>query len=138
MGSDHLWLHDLQADTATRLTSRGGRAPIWSDDGTIVYSQLGERQGIYSTRVDGGGEGAQLLALKAFHWLVGWTPGRAAPLWRDVRGQRIIDHRLQQHAVANHRRARQHVGWPALARWQVARVLRAQFRHVRSLRDAVS
>ena len=76
-----LWLHDLQANTATRLTSRGGRAPIWSDDGTIVYSQLGERQGIYSTRVDGGGDGTQLLALKAFHWLVGWTPGRAALLY---------------------------------------------------------
>ena len=76
-----LWLHDLQANTATRLTSRGGRAPIWSDDGTIVYSQLGERQGIYSTRVDGGGEGTQLLALKAFHWLVGWTPGRTALLY---------------------------------------------------------
>ena len=31
--------------------------------------------------MDGGGEGAQLLALKAFHWLVGWTPGRAALLY---------------------------------------------------------
>jgi serine/threonine protein kinase len=38
-----LWLHDLGAGTATRLTSRGGRAPIWSGDGTtITYSHLGE------------------------------------------------------------------------------------------------
>jgi Tol biopolymer transport system component len=51
-----LWLHDLHAGTATRLTSDGGRAPIWSDHGTsITYSHLGEQQGIYTTRVDGGG-----------------------------------------------------------------------------------
>jgi eukaryotic-like serine/threonine-protein kinase len=76
-----LWLHDLRAGTATRLTSRGGRAPIWSDNGTITYSHLGERQGIYSTRVDGGGERTQLLTLNAFHWLVGWTPDRTTLLY---------------------------------------------------------
>ena len=70
-----LWLHDLHAGTATRLTSDGGRAPIWSDHGTsITYSHLGEQQGIYTTRVDGGGERRRVLALNAFHWLVGWTP----------------------------------------------------------------
>jgi Tol biopolymer transport system component len=63
------------------LTSRGGRAPIWSDNGTITYSHLGERQGIYSTRVDGGGERTQLLTLNAFHWLVGWTPDRTTLLY---------------------------------------------------------
>ena len=51
-----LWLHDLRAGTATRLTSQGGRAPIWSDNGTITYSHLGEQQGIYSTRIDGSGD----------------------------------------------------------------------------------
>ena len=76
-----LWVHDVRAGTATRLTSRGGRAPIWSDDGTITYSQLGEQQGIYTTRVDGGGDGTQLLALNSFHWLVGWTPDRGTLLY---------------------------------------------------------
>ena len=76
-----LWLHDLQAGTATRLTSRGGRAPIWSDNGTITYSHLGEQQGIYSTRVDGGGDRRQVLPLNAFHWLVGWTPDRSTLLY---------------------------------------------------------
>ena len=43
-------------------------------------------------RVDGGGEGTQLLALKAFHWLVGWTPGRTALLYGAIRcsGSSII------------------------------------------------
>jgi len=70
-----LWLHDLRAGTATRLTSEGGRAAVWSDNGrTITYSHLGEEQGIYTTRVDGGGDRKRLLALSTFHWLVGWTP----------------------------------------------------------------
>jgi serine/threonine-protein kinase len=76
-----LWVHDLRAGTATRLTSRGGRAPIWRDNGTITYSQVGEQQGIYSTRVDGGGDRTQVLPLNAFHWLVGWTPDRATLLY---------------------------------------------------------
>ena len=77
-----LWLHDLHAGTATRLTSDGGRAPIWSDHGTsITYSHLGEQQGIYTTRVDGGGDRRPVLALNAFHWLVGWTPDRSTLLY---------------------------------------------------------
>jgi len=71
--STELWLHDLRAGTSTRLTSRGGRAPIWSADGTITYSHLGEQPGIYTMR-DGGADGKLLLALNSFHWLVGWTP----------------------------------------------------------------
>jgi serine/threonine-protein kinase len=77
-----LVLHDRTSGTTTRLTSHGARAPVWSDDGTtIAYSHLGERQGIYSMGLDGGAEGAQLLALERFHWLVGWTPGRSALLY---------------------------------------------------------
>ena len=76
-----LWVHDLRAGTATRLTTRGGRSPIWSDNSTITYSQLAEQQGIYSTRVDGGGDRTRLLPLNAFHWLVGWTPDRTTLLY---------------------------------------------------------
>jgi serine/threonine-protein kinase len=77
-----LWLHDLKTGTASRLTSHGGRAPVWADDGsTISYSHLGEQQGIYSTRVDGGGDSTQLLPLKTFHWLVGWTRDRSTLLY---------------------------------------------------------
>ncbi len=80
-----LWLHDLTAGTATRLTSNGGRAPIWRANGTsIIYSHLGERQGIYSTRVDGAGGHQQLLALKTFHWLVGDTPDGATLLYGQM------------------------------------------------------
>ena len=72
-----LWVHDPQRETATRLTFDGGRAPIWTPDGTaITYSHLGERRGIYLKRADGTGEATQLLALSPFHWLVGWTPDR--------------------------------------------------------------
>ena len=78
-----LWVHDLRAGTATRLTSRGGRSPIWSDNGTVTYSQLGEQQGIYSTRVEGG-DSTQLLPLNAFHWLVGWTPDRTTLLYGQM------------------------------------------------------
>ena len=85
--ASNLWLHDLQAGTATRLTSDGGRAPVWDGDrSTITYSQLGERQGIYRMRVDGGGEPTQVLALDAFHWLVGWTPDRSALLYGVMQG----------------------------------------------------
>jgi hypothetical protein len=42
---------------------------------------LGEQQGIYSTRVDGGGDRRQVLALNAFHWLVGGTPDRSTLLY---------------------------------------------------------
>ncbi|MCA1651827.1 MAG: protein kinase [Acidobacteria bacterium] len=77
-----LWLHDLHAGTASRLTSDGGRAAIWSDNGTTVtYSHLGEQQGIYTTPLDSGGARRPLLALNAFHWLVGWTPDRSALLY---------------------------------------------------------
>jgi Tol biopolymer transport system component len=77
-----LWLHDLHAGTATRLTSDGGRAAIWSDDGTtITYSHLGEQQGIYTTRVDGAGDRRPVLPLSAFHWLVAWTPDRSTLLY---------------------------------------------------------
>jgi len=85
--ASNLWLHDLQAGTTTRLTSDGGRAPIWDGDrSTITYSQLGERRGIYRMRVDGAGEPTQVLALDAFHWLVGWTPDRSALLYGVMLG----------------------------------------------------
>jgi Tol biopolymer transport system component len=76
-----LWLHDLHAGTGTRLTSHGGRAAIWSDNDTIAYSHIGEQQGIYSTRIDGGGDRTPVLSLNAFHWLVGWTPDRSTLLY---------------------------------------------------------
>ena len=76
-----LWLHDLHTDAASRLTSDGGRAPVWSDTRTISYSHLGEDQGIYTTRVDGGGGSTPLLPLQDFHWLVGWTPDRSTLLY---------------------------------------------------------
>ena len=62
------------------MTTQGGRSPIWSDNSTVTYSQLGEQQGIYSTRVDGG-DRTRLLPLNAFHWLVGWTPDRTTLLY---------------------------------------------------------
>ena len=76
-----LWLYDLQTGTPSRLTSRGGRAPIWRDNATITYSHLGEEQGIYTTRLDGAADRTPVLPLKAFHWLVGWTPERSALLY---------------------------------------------------------
>ena len=70
-----LWIHELDTGTATRLTFDGGRAPVWTADGTTVtYSHLGERGGIYARRVDGRGGATQLLAVDAFHWFWGGTP----------------------------------------------------------------
>ena len=78
----NLWLHDLQDGASKRITSHGGRAPVWDGDrSTITYSQVGERQGIYRTRVDDAAEPTQVLTLDAFHWLVGWTPDRSALLY---------------------------------------------------------
>src|SRR5918993_1108745 len=73
-----LWVHDLAGGTpAYRLTLGGGRAPVWSRDGSAVtYSHLtgDERSGIYSRSADGRGEARQIVAVPTFHWLVGWTP----------------------------------------------------------------
>jgi Tol biopolymer transport system component len=74
--SPDLWVHDIPTvGTGSRLTFDGGRAPVWTPDGSAVtYSHLGERSGIYLKRADGRGDARQLLALAGFHWLVGWTP----------------------------------------------------------------
>jgi Tol biopolymer transport system component len=70
-----LWIHDLESGTASRFTFDHGRAPLWTPDGrAITYSHLGDAQGIYVKNADGRGDGKQLIALDAFHWLVGWTP----------------------------------------------------------------
>lgn len=92
--SPDLWLHDLNAGTATRLTSDGGRAPVWADNGAaITYSHLGERQGIYTMRLDSSGDRRQVVALNSFHWLVGWTPDRSTLLYgqlNEANGSSII------------------------------------------------
>ena len=72
-----IWVYDLRTDAASRLTFDNGRAPVWTPDGTaITYSKLGDRAGIYVKGADGRGEAEQLIALGAFHWLIGWTPDR--------------------------------------------------------------
>ena len=71
-----LWIHDLDAGTTvSRLTFDGGRAPVWTPDGTAVtYSHPGEQPGVYTKPADGRGAARRIVALDAFHWLVGWTP----------------------------------------------------------------
>ena len=72
-----IWVLDVETGTTTRLTSGAGRAPVWADDRTVTYSRVsGEGRGIYQQRADGSGEPRQVVALDAFHWLVGWTPDR--------------------------------------------------------------
>jgi serine/threonine protein kinase/Tol biopolymer transport system component len=71
-----LWIHDLEQTTpASRLTTDGGRAPVWSPDGaSITYSRpTSEGMGIYNRSADGRGAARQILSLSRFHWLVGWT-----------------------------------------------------------------
>jgi serine/threonine protein kinase/Tol biopolymer transport system component len=84
-----IWIHDLVSGTATRITSGGGRAPVWTSDGkTITYSHpiAGERRGIYAKAADGRGAATRLVALDAFHWLVGWTPDRRALVYGVMEG----------------------------------------------------
>ena len=80
-----LWLHDLRAATTSPLNTNGGRAPIWRDDATIIYSRLGDKQGIYSMRVDGRGNQTLVLALQTFHWLIGRTPDLATLVYADMK-----------------------------------------------------
>lgn len=69
---DDIWIHDLETGSATRLTLEGGRSPVWTPDGrAVTFASIG--RGVFSQRVDGSGEPRQLLALDAYHWLVGWT-----------------------------------------------------------------
>jgi eukaryotic-like serine/threonine-protein kinase len=70
-----IWIHDLAAGTASRLTFDGGRAPVWTPDGNgVTYSRLGDAQGIYTKAADGRGDPRQVVAIDEFHWLIGWTP----------------------------------------------------------------
>ena len=99
-----LWVHDLNAGTASRLTSDGGRAAIWSDDGrTITYSHLGEQQGIYRTAIDGGGARSRILSLPTFHWLVGWTPDRTTLLYGQMMGGALSTSAIMAHRDASPR-----------------------------------
>jgi Tol biopolymer transport system component len=82
----NLWLHDLKENTAaSRLTDDGGRAAIWRDNSSVTYSHLGERQGVYVTRVAGGAP-RQVLALEALHWLVGWSPDGSTLVYGQMMG----------------------------------------------------
>lgn len=95
--TSELWLHDLERGTATRLRS-GARAPVWSGTGaTVTYSHVGEGWSIYDVNVDGSGN-TRLLALDAFHWLVGWTPDRSTLLYGLMMGGKsaIMAHRNGQ------------------------------------------
>jgi serine/threonine-protein kinase len=69
-----IWIHDLDTGSATQLTFGGGRAPVWTADGSsVTYSHLGTARGIYSKAADGHGEPVQVIAVDDFHWLVGWA-----------------------------------------------------------------
>ena len=70
-----IWINDLSSGTASRLTFDGGRAPVWTPDGSAVtYSKIGEGQGIYSKRIDGRSEPEHIVSIGQFHWLIGWSP----------------------------------------------------------------
>jgi Tol biopolymer transport system component len=83
-----LWLHDLRSGASTRLTTDGGRAPVWSDDRRVTYSHLGQNQGIYSIGTDGG-ERQLVVPLDAFHWLVGWLPDRSTLVFGQMQGNQM-------------------------------------------------
>ena len=76
--SSDLWVHDLEkAIPAFKLTTEGGRAPVWTPDGAaITYSQPGKGGGIYTKPTDGRGVAQLVASVPTFHWLVGWTPQR--------------------------------------------------------------
>jgi eukaryotic-like serine/threonine-protein kinase len=68
-----LWVHDLDTNITSQLTSDGGSRPVWTPDGgSVTYSRLGD--GLYVKGADGRGNARQLLGLKNPHWLIGWTP----------------------------------------------------------------
>lgn len=108
-----IWVHDVENGNASRLTFDGGRAPVWSPNGSdITYShinelqsiirlpqelqpenngtslQSGKQQGIYMKPVDGRGNAELLLTVEEFHWLVGWTPDARTLLYGKLEGER--------------------------------------------------
>jgi serine/threonine-protein kinase len=72
-----LWIHDLRSEAPpSRLTFDGGRAPVWTPDGSsITYSHPlpNEGSGIYTKPADGRGDPRPNIRLAEFHWLIGWT-----------------------------------------------------------------
>jgi serine/threonine protein kinase/Tol biopolymer transport system component len=75
--SPELWVHDVSGGSPPyRLTYEGGRAPVWSRDGTSVtysYPRPDERSGIYDKAMDSDSPPRQLVDVRTFHWLVGWA-----------------------------------------------------------------
>lgn len=62
---DDIWLRDLERGIATRLTFRGGNAPVWSPDGTRVAFQSAS-EGISHLYVkSSGGAGQEQVLLKS-------------------------------------------------------------------------
>jgi eukaryotic-like serine/threonine-protein kinase len=70
-----VWLYDLDTGAPSRLTFDGGRAPVWTPDGSAVtYSHLGQERGIHRKSTDGAPDAERIVGLTPFHWLIGWTP----------------------------------------------------------------
>jgi Tol biopolymer transport system component/predicted Ser/Thr protein kinase len=70
-----IWVHDLERDTATRLTFDGkAHDPIWTPDGRSVVYQ--DPEGMSWTRADGGGKPQPLLRTKGIEWPWSISPDR--------------------------------------------------------------
>jgi serine/threonine-protein kinase len=76
-----LWIYDVtSAAPGSKLTVDGGRAPVWTTDGkSIAYSRPtpDPESGIYVRPADGRGRPTEVVRLRNFHWLVGWSPSRS-------------------------------------------------------------
>ena len=72
-----LWTYDLAGSApGSRLTVDGGRAPVWTPDGASITYSLptpSPQSGIYIRAADGRGDAKEVVRLRNFHWLVGWT-----------------------------------------------------------------
>ncbi len=96
-----LWMHDLRsAAPPSRLTSDGGRAPVWTPDGaSITYSHPvpSERSGIYTRSADGRGRSTADRSARRIS--IGWSVGRRkahspTARWRTPRQTASPGHRF--------------------------------------------
>ena len=70
-----IWVHDLAAATASRLTRAGGTHPIWSPDGQwVVFSSFGSQFGILRIRSDGSGSAEPLTSSTVLQFPGSITP----------------------------------------------------------------
>jgi len=83
-GSFDVWVLDLNRDTLTRLTFRGGSSPVWSPDGKrLAFDSSWERRNLYWKAADGSGPEERLTNSPHDQQAESWSPDGKSLVFRE-------------------------------------------------------